>query len=281
MTERLDAFLAERAVEWAALDARLRLEPAVTVTGLVDHHGGRILRQALVGPPLRFKLSAWRIGEGPLQPTPLEVHGGVSLLTPLRWLPLGRGEMVRIRVRLGETIDSRPAGLLVSLRRRWLHDQQLGLIQGAAAKPVIYNDATFGRLTLEKRYDWFRGAAPWLGETVTLLLQSDHGIDWDKGAESARVTAHALFADQQGWTERMRALAADKLLATYNDNWAEDEASRLDAEAFKARLRLTSIHCEGDHQFTAQFDDGGLFWDHVVEVAGSLKDGPTYAAIQG
>lgn len=65
----------------------------------------------------------------------------------------------------------------------------------------------------------------------------------------------------------LRARAADRLLALYNETWLADEIGVLDRAAFMSRLSNPSIVLsEVPGSATIYFDDGDVFGGHYVVV---------------
>jgi hypothetical protein len=283
MSNDFDAYIAEQARRQAELRRHLATLPVETVTGLVGPLGSAYTR--LAGEKHRdlvFTLTAWRTENGRSEPIPLRVAGPVTPMALIRrFLPPAAKEIVRLRVHLGEDADGNPQALLAGFTGRWMRDRRMVIERISQRRPVVVEDPVLGPLTLNRQTGQFAGRADWLGAPIAITLATDHGLAWDKGAAWNQATAHALFADQAGWTERLKEKAAADLLATHNDAWVEDSTAPLTADQFKARLTLKSLTCWGNREFVAGFDDGGLFWGHGVQVDGEVEKGPTGAVIGG
>ena len=90
---------------------------------------------------------------------------------------------------------------------------------------------------------------------------------------------------QEEWDQRVRALAAEKLLELAND-WAQEaeedrEAAEITQEQFMERMELDAIQIYEDGAFEFWFNDGDLFWGHSIHVTGSLTNGPEEAQMEG
>ena len=93
--------------------------------------------------------------------------------------------------------------------------------------------------------------------------------------------AKAVLTDQERWQTEMERQAVADLLALKNDVWREEDEALVDAAQFVARMvpEALSTYPEGDFDFT--FQDGDLFWGHVILVGGTLAEGVTEAQIAG
>lgn len=144
-------------------------------------------------------------------------------------------------------------------------------------EPVTVDDPTFGTFTLDRGLNWYECEAAWNGETVRLFLSRD-GCD-----DEAELfdTARKLWKAQKGWDRKLRDLAAKELLGLKNDGWLGEREKKFTAARFKARMTPESVKVSPGGQFEFCFNDGNLFWGHVILVTGSLADGPTDATIAG
>lgn len=77
-----------------------------------------------------------------------------------------------------------------------------------------------------------------------------------------------------------REVAARDLLDVANRDWRRNGDAERDAAAF-AVLALDEVVVARDGSFRMRFDDGGLFWGHLVEVQGRWDDGTVSASIVG
>ena len=151
-------------------------------------------------------------------------------------------------------------------------DPDLKAILEEQKKPVTFWEEGLGTFTLNRQVDWFETEVDWLGGQISLVF--------DAGEDRAEVLQRAktLLAGAADWDQRIRAYAADDLLASAND-WAEDE--EITREQFIQRMELESIEIRADGSFEFWFADGDMFYGHSIHVSGDMENGPDDAAMEG
>lgn len=193
--------------------------------------------------------------------------------------------LIRVSVRVSENGE----WFLMTGPAREGDDPALALILEEQVKEVVREVEGLGRFTLDRSVEWFHAALDWLGQKVEFTFDQEE----EEVMEDAVRTARALMADPEGWDQKIREYAAEKLLELAND-WAAEEAdpeelSRLEEagerlvgrEMFMERMELESIGVQEEGEFEFWFGDGDLFWGHSIHVTGNLEDGPDWAGIEG
>ena len=157
-------------------------------------------------------------------------------------------------------------------------DPDLKAILEEQKKPVTFWEEGLGTFTLNRQVDWFETEVDWLGGPISLVF--------DAGEDRAEVLqrARTLLASAADWDKRVRAYAADDLLASAN-NWAEqmedEEPQEITKEQFMERMELESIEIRADGSFEFWFADGDMFYGHSIHVSGDLEHGPDEASMEG
>lgn len=149
-------------------------------------------------------------------------------------------------------------------------------------RPVVLS-TDLGAFTLDRSFGWFTGEVPWAGDRVSVSLSVDD--DARNGAETcegALARLRGLLADLPDVDDRWRAFAAEKLTDLANGWQAEDEEDDAPApapitrETFAERIRLSELSIAADGSATPYYDDGDLFFGHVIvidlQADGSLTD---------
>lgn len=247
------------------------------VTGPQGFGGGKQPAQELWMATL--PLTAWREEDGPIhqEDTCLVALADDTLLAYLRRLA-PRDSIIQAKVRQGLEDDR---FLLVGLPAPVM-DPEMKAILNEQVKPVSTWVEGLGTFTLNRSVNWFQADVEWKDQTVQLT--------YDNGGEAAMKAAQeaalSLMADPAGWDERVRSLAADKLLSLAND-WAREgaeegeEPEEVNREQFMERMELESIQVAPDGGLDFWFNDGELFWGHSIHVSGTLTGGPTDAQMEG
>ena len=263
----------------AQLAAMFDALPAVTVHGVVDASGpgaGQI-------PPATswswsLGLIAWRIAGQPIRDSRLEVSKQVSdaELNALQEATCA-DSLIAFEAKLCEHSpfgDAR-AQLLRVLDRPV--DDALEAILRKSCEPVEMTDPVLGKLVLDRSANCFEAQAMWLGEPIDVSVYPDD----DGAATNALQTARTLFGAMEAWADRVSQYAVAELLEIKNDNWLDEDEEPISGEEFIDQMQLASINVYPDGTFDFCHDDGDLFWGHVIEVSGSISDGPSSADIVG
>ncbi|HEY1190776.1 MAG TPA: DUF2262 domain-containing protein [Gemmata sp.] len=135
----------------------------------------------------------------------------------------------------------------------------------------------FGTLTLDRRLNWYEVEFPWCGRPIRVSFARD---DCEEEVELF-VTAQTLWDDQSGWDARVRNFASAELLELKNDGWLQEGEEALTRVQFMDRMALVAVVVCGDGMFEFTFKDGGMFGGHIIQVSGTLADGPKDAGIAG
>lgn len=154
-------------------------------------------------------------------------------------------------------------------------DPDLKAILEEQKKPVFEEVEGLGKFTLNRSVGVLQAEIEFMGHSAQLCFDKDE--DRAACARTARSVLDTLVA----LDEKARNLAADKLLELANE-WAadadEDEVSR---EDFISRMTLETIDVAENENFNLWYNDGELFFGHVIHVSGSLSDGVTDAQMEG
>ena len=223
---------------------------------------------------LRFSFAAWLTEGGKLQEQTLRVERIVPHEELRRYMSLIRPyTIVKVQARV-DTSSPEPRALLETLVGESDHAELKNFLT-EFQKPVTYQDAVLGTLTLDRRGGDYKAMVVWNNTSAELSLASDKV---DK-LERLLQTAHVLWENQGAWEERITSHAAQALLENAND-WSEDD-SDITASQFQARMKVETIVVEADGSFAFFYSDGNLFLGHVIIVNGTLAEGPTDASIAG
>jgi hypothetical protein len=279
MAKNVDPFEEVRKRE-LLLVRRLGAAPEVELAGVVDASGGgggKAGSERLW--TYTFTFEAWRVKGGAVRTDALVLRKKVAdremealeeEVTPNR--------VLRVRARLAE--DSQfpgPQALLTEILGEEKADAGLRAEAKRLTKPVTHRDAQFGKLTLDRRVDWYTGAAKWGKTRVKLNLPARDPATLD----AALKTARALWKDQPGWDRKVRDYAVRELLALKNETWRDEDDPELSADDFLGRMKLQAVTAYADGSFEFWHDDGDLFWGHAIQVSGNLAQGLTNADIPG
>lgn len=222
---------------------------------------------------LTFSFDAWRrLGQPVKRQT-------MTILRPVKELKNHWGDyqdysVIRIRVRLS-TDDYR--AIYEEALPMEAPDEELNRIAEQLQQDVIIRSVAFGEFKLDRRLNQFEADVTWNGDEIELRIEAhDDGIPVERMA-----TARKLWADQKGWQNQIDEFVVRELLELKNDNWLEEDEEPLTASEFTSRLYLESVCVDEDAEFVFWYDDGELFWGHIIEVRGNIQTGISSAGIAG
>lgn len=141
-----------------------------------------------------------------------------------------------------------------------------------------------GTLELDRSLGWFSGDISWGERRVSVSLTIDD--DAPEGAETcdralARLTG--LLADAPAVDARWRGFAASELIESANAWQREDDdtAEPVTPAMFAQRISLSELVISSDGSVTPYYDDGDLFFGHVILIEVTSDDTLTDAYIAG
>lgn len=230
---------------------------------------------------LDFVLRPWRLPNGELDEGELVVlqPGLTEEALEAAMDGIDSYEILRLRVYLAPAppeAESRRAELVEVLGRETA-DVELMRRAVELQQPVTVEDAFFGTVTFDRALNGWEKQVEWNGTTVHLYLSP--GEDGD--LQALLRLAEALWEDAAGWERRLREFAVEELIELKNDTWLDENEEEVTPEQFYARMTLESIALEPGGGFEFTYADGDLFWGHVIQVSGTLTEGPTDAGIAG
>lgn len=213
-----------------------------------------------------IRLSAWLVEDEEeihQEPTELVAMADERLMSVLRQrMPSNFILKLKVRISLDGT------RLLVADLPAPGFDPDLKALLEEQKKPVVFETEDLGCFTLQPTMGWFETELDWQGQPVLVTL------DGDEDRESSLSLLRALLSDTADWDQRLRACAADELLAAANRCAEEEEISR---EDFMAAIQPESVHAgEGDN-FLFVYSDGGLLWGNAIQISGTISQGPVSA----
>lgn len=278
--EAEDARRAELAARRRALAEQIAARPVEEVVGVVDFGG--IGGWAADGglQTLCLRLRHWRTGSGPLKSRLLTTKFTTSPEDfDSLWSRIESLDVVRLRARVVE--DSAVGTPQAEVVEFLGHDDDPELARMAVYLkiPVIHEDPDFGELVLDRSTDWFKADVKWYRSTIELMVIRD-----EAGSPAAALaTARALWSQPKAWTGRVKDFAVQELLPLKNEDWIDEDEGEvpLTPQQFLRKLKLESIAVKPDGSFEFWFDDGNLFLGHLIQVRGTLSEGPTHAEMAG
>jgi len=223
---------------------------------------------------LDFSLQPWKGPEGDLVERELAVEWKKLSETTLTKLmnAIKPYDIVRIRVRLSK--DRAEATRFLGKEGS---DKDLKKKARELRKPFRISVPFFGWLTLNRALNRYETNFDWNLQPIGLCFSRRDCVDEPDFFRRVR----ALWKAPKKWDQRIRDFAAGELLALKNDTWLEENEVALTPKQFKSRMTLESISVDPDGRFEFFFNDGDLFWGHVIVVSGTLANGPTDADIAG
>ncbi len=252
------------------------------IVGLVDAFGasGSLLSRDVVTETeywkVTFNLTAWRDSQGNLHKRRLRVVRTVVGSQMDRWMgPVTADGIVHLRVKPYDEYVLPDEVEQLSFSTHVPPDPELEALRVAQTAVVSIDDEKFGRFILDRALDWYVAKTEWNGQQIALSIDAE-GND-DVAASIAQ--AKQFWLNEDVWLDRLKHCAADHLLELAND-WNQ-ESSEISRPEFMRRMTPDSIIMNSDADFSVYFEDGDLFWGHVIIVAGNMADGPKDAQMAG
>jgi hypothetical protein len=269
-------YMAEHRKRERKLAQQLARAPMTQITGIVNAGGpggGRSQGEKLY--TLHLDLVAWRAGEGEIRQEPLRVRKPLSERELDRLMAKIRPDsLIRLRGRLLEKTDQGATAHLVNIVSLNPKDAELAALAKRLQAPTIHEDAVFGKMKFDRRFNSYEAAARWNGKKIKISID---GGELENGLKIAR----ALWKDQAKWKTRVEDFAVAQLLPNKNEVWLEEGEKPLTPEQFKKRMKLESISIYDGGSFAFWHDDGDLFWGHSIQISADLKRGPYDADTPG
>ncbi|HHZ06499.1 MAG TPA: DUF2262 domain-containing protein [Clostridiales bacterium] len=135
---------------------------------------------------------------------------------------------------------------------------------------------------LDDMTNWYEGYIRWRRQQVKVSFNNGDA----KHLEKAMATLGQLINNQRHWENALTAYAAKILLPLKNESWLDDDEEEdteqpVTMSEFIGRMTLEAIDLYDDGSFDFWFNDGDLFFGHVISVQGDLISGANQASIHG
>ena len=154
-------------------------------------------------------------------------------------------------------------------------DPDLKAILEEQKKPTAVEVEGLGKFTLNRSVGVLQAEIQFMGQSAQICF------DKDEDRTACARTAKAVLDHLIALDEKARNLAADKLLELANQWAADADEEEVSREEFLTRLTLESIDVAENESFNLWYNDGALFFGHVIHVSGNLNDGVTDAQMEG
>lgn len=160
-----------------------------------------------------------------------------------------------------------------------MDDSDLEMSIREYTKPIIYNDSVLGVMTYDKELEWYNATYSWLGEKGNVSVE----------CESTQINGiinivHNILEEKNNWLNKAKAFASEELTELAND-WLEEDDENENTEITKRQfinnISFESLNIDEDGEFSIYFEDGDMFWGHVIIVCGNLYKGFDTAEIAG
>ena len=220
-----------------------------------------------------FSFSAWRFPGQPIQNKKLTVLRPVASDGD-KFSEYPKLSIHRIKVLLS---SDHTRAVFAGSSNVGPNKDQLQEIAEELSKPVVIHTERFGDLKLDLSIDWFVGEATWNSQLIRMNFPADETDDVSAGLK----IASQLWDKQAQWKEKVESFAVEKLLHLKNETWLEEGEVPLSPEKFKAQMKIHSITISSDGSIEFWYDDGDLFWGHLIRISGSIDEGLKQADVQG
>ena len=154
-------------------------------------------------------------------------------------------------------------------------DPDLKAILEEQKKPVAVEVEGLGKFMLNRSVGVLQADIQFMGQAVQLCF------DKDEDRAACGRTAKAVLDDLIALDEKARSLAADKLLELANEWAADADGEEVSREEFLSRMTLETIDVAERESYDLWYNDGELFFGHVIHVSGNLNEGVTDARMEG
>ncbi|MBD3675217.1 MAG: DUF2262 domain-containing protein [Planctomycetaceae bacterium] len=219
-----------------------------------------------------FDLAAWYLLDEPIQTTPLTVLRPLPSDYDSFFGELPANSIQRLKVKLSSDHER---AVLEEILEPEGPTEELMQVADELNQPVVISTDQFGDLDLDRGIDCFRGEKEWNGETIDISFRAKN----DAVPEDALSIASQLFLHQDKWTKQIEEAIIGELLELKNEDWREDGETEVSASEFLERMELVAISVD-DEEFEFSYDDGDLFWGHMIYARGNLR-GELHVGIQG
>ena len=136
---------------------------------------------------------------------------------------------------------------------------------------------TLGPLTFDPRLDGYSAQVSVEGRDVGIHLFPGGRDGNGPGLKAAAGLALGLAA----LVRDAKQYAATMLLSIKNEAWLDADEPELTLEAFVERMQIESVGVNEDGSADLYFEDGDLFWGHVIVVARGTHGAFEEASIGG
>ncbi len=259
------------------LEKKMAATEEMDYYGVVDANGAESVGYDKERWDLIVTFNGWRQGDSDvilekqpikLKSSRLEVKRIQTTITPY--------DILHIRARL---IDHGGKRQLITNKiiSTDYHDNELNAHAEMLRKPVIFKDPTLGELVLDRKIDNYRGRPKWRGQEIELKLlvrESDN-------IEPSLTNARTLWDKSRKWDTDIKNYAVEHLLPLKNEDWLEEGDKKVSPGKFKKLMKLFLIEIDYDGRFFFWYNDGGLFYGHLILITGDLSKGLTDIDLQG
>jgi hypothetical protein len=252
----------------------------VDVIGLVHPYGaGGGMNQGERRWTMTFSVNPWRIVGEEINESELVIRqkGLTEQQLERKMKSIVGDSIVRVRVRFPVRPSKPPSAELIKYLRKDKSDAEMNKCVKALKKPVAVKNRYFGKFKFEREMNWYVTNFKWNGKKIELSLP----LDDCKDEEAFFRLAEKLCKQQKKWDRAIRNFAADELLERKNEEWREEDEEIITRSEFLKRIKLQAITLYPDGCFGFTFDDGDIFWGHLIEVEGSMDDGPEDVSVEG
>ena len=156
-------------------------------------------------------------------------------------------------------------------------DEELTAFASDLQNVLVKWNTAFGDLVLDRACGDFSGEAEWNGEMINVRFH----VDDKNSIEDAIKTGESLWADQLLWKQRIEEFLIKQVLPLKNGQWLQDDETPLTEQEFLGQMDPPLMVMSGGGEFECWRDSEDLFWGHIIQVFGSLKDGLTSFALLG
>lgn len=266
--------------EYEQLYQELENCPVLELTGIVSSRGSNGVASGNEDWSIEFQFFAWHNGKTTVQSEPIMVRKPVTYEELEELMDAIKQEsIVKIKARVSlDNFTNSPQALLEELLEVGLTDKELEDRLKEYKNAATYEDDQFGKFVCQRSLGSYNAKVSWKGVPIELNVAAEEGEE--EQVESTLKVAKALWENEASWDERIHEYAIEQLLPKKN-GWLLEGENEVSAEEFKARMRLSSIKVFNEEEFTFWFNDGDLFWGHMIQIDGTLSEGPTSSHTPG